>query len=53
MSQRARLFFSSLVHTRILISVMVAALDSFFIEIDFVGTWTDARRAVFQSAADR
>ncbi|CAM9332643.1 unnamed protein product, partial [Laminaria digitata] len=25
----------------------------FFIEIEFIGTWTDARRAVFQSAADR
>ncbi|CAM9299024.1 unnamed protein product, partial [Laminaria digitata] len=25
----------------------------FFIEVDFIGTWTDARRAVFQSAADR
>ncbi|CAM9592507.1 unnamed protein product, partial [Laminaria digitata] len=27
--------------------------DPFFIEIDFIGTWTDARRAVFQAAADR
>ncbi|CAN0530488.1 unnamed protein product, partial [Laminaria digitata] len=27
--------------------------EPFFIEIDFIGTWTDARRAVFQSAADR
>ncbi|CAN0069713.1 unnamed protein product, partial [Laminaria digitata] len=30
-----------------------AALDSFFIEVVFLGTWTDARRAVFQSTADR
>ncbi|CAN0394128.1 unnamed protein product, partial [Laminaria digitata] len=25
----------------------------FYIELDFVGTWTDARKAVFQFAADR
>ncbi|CAM9710418.1 unnamed protein product, partial [Laminaria digitata] len=25
----------------------------FFIEVDFNGTWTDSRRAVFESAADR
>lgn len=30
-----------------------AALDTFFIEVDFIGTWTNARRAIFQSAADR
>ncbi|CAM9148559.1 unnamed protein product, partial [Laminaria digitata] len=30
-----------------------AALSPFFIEIDFIGTWTPSRRAVFQSAADR
>ena len=32
---------------------IVAALASFYIEIDFVGNWTDARRGVFQSAANR
>ena len=32
---------------------VVAALDSFFIEVVFVGTWTNARMAVFESAADR
>ena len=30
-----------------------AALASFYIEIDYIGTWTDARKAVFQSAADK
>eukprot|EP00904_Undaria_pinnatifida_P014023 jgi/Undpi1/9751/HiC_scaffold_27.g12207.m1 len=30
-----------------------AALASFYIELDYSGTWTDARQAVFQSAADR
>ena len=34
-------------------SAHLAALDPFYIEVDFIGTWTDARRAVFQSAADR
>ena len=32
---------------------MFAALDSFYIDVDYVGTWTDARQTVFQAAADR
>ncbi|CAM9138778.1 unnamed protein product [Ectocarpus fasciculatus] len=31
----------------------VTGMSEFFITVDFVGTWTDARRGVFQSAADR
>lgn len=33
--------------------ILCAALASFYIEVDFNGTWTDARKATFQSAADR
>ena len=29
------------------------ALAPFFIELEFIGTWTDARRAIVQDAADR
>eukprot|EP00904_Undaria_pinnatifida_P013083 jgi/Undpi1/8905/HiC_scaffold_25.g11367.m1 len=29
------------------------ALDAFYIELEFNGTWTGARQAVFQAAADR
>ena len=36
-----------------LLSALFTALDPFFIEINYVGTWSAARRAVFQSAADR
>lgn len=35
------------------LSALLTVLDPFYIEIDFIGTWTDARRVVFQSAADR
>lgn len=30
-----------------------AALAEFRIELDYLGTWTDARKAVFESAASR
>lgn len=32
---------------------MAAALDSFFIDVVFIGTWSVARRAVIEAAADR
>ena len=32
--------------------VLFSALDPFYIELEFEGTWTEARQAAFQSAAD-
>lgn len=34
-------------------TVLLADLAPFYIEIDYIGTWTDARKAVFQAAAAR
>eukprot|EP00904_Undaria_pinnatifida_P013079 jgi/Undpi1/8901/HiC_scaffold_25.g11363.m1 len=31
----------------------IEALDAFYIEVDYIGTWTDARKAVFDTAAAR
>ena len=31
---------------------LFSALDPFYIELEFEGTWTEARQAVFQTAAD-
>lgn len=36
-----------------ILPALVSDLDTFFIEVAFIGIWTDAREAVFQSAADR
>eukprot|EP00904_Undaria_pinnatifida_P013068 jgi/Undpi1/8892/HiC_scaffold_25.g11354.m1 len=33
--------------------IATSSLDSFYVEVVFIGTWTTARKAVFQSAADR
>eukprot|EP00904_Undaria_pinnatifida_P006370 jgi/Undpi1/2863/HiC_scaffold_14.g06240.m1 len=30
-----------------------SSLDTFYIEVDYIGTWTDARKAVFDTAAER
>lgn len=41
---------------RVPIGVILTSLSdltAFFIEVEFIGTWTDARQAVFLSAADR
>lgn len=32
---------------------LLAALDSFYIVIEYIGTWTEERMAVFQTAADK
>ena len=34
-------------------NVLCPALPEFFITVDFLGTWTDSRKAVFESAANR
>lgn len=33
--------------------VHFAALDPFYVEVEYLGTWTDARIAVFERAAVR
>lgn len=35
------------------VHVLFAALNPFYIEVDYLGTWTLARQAVFQTAANR
>lgn len=34
-------------------ATVTAALAEFYIAVEFVGTWTQSRKDVFQSAADR
>ena len=37
----------------IILNVRFTALDPFYIDVEYIGTWTNARRAVFRTAADR
>ena len=37
----------------LMLSALLSDLDTFFIEVEFIGDWTEGRQAVFKSAADR
>ena len=52
---RFKPFFTFLIRLCLLVflSVLISALDEFFIEFYFDGPWTDEHRDIFQWAADR
>lgn len=45
--------FLAFIYTHNMTYVQLAALDTFYIEIEFNGIWTESREDVFRSAADR